>query len=66
MMNGGAVTDTAALGAVTSPVWLPWLHSASSLAGEALPVLGGLWLALQIVTRAITLYGWFKAWRATR
>jgi hypothetical protein len=42
------VTDAAAAGAVASPIWLPTLHQASEFAAMILPILGALWLALQI------------------
>jgi Na+/alanine symporter len=41
-----SVTATAAL---TSPWWLPGLHSVSTAAAEIVPILGALWLMVQII-----------------
>lgn len=37
--------------AVSSPWWLPILKNASDVAGLVLPILGVLWLVLQIVIK---------------
>lgn len=60
MTNGEAVTDTGALAALVSPVWLPALHTASEVAALVLPILGATWLAVQI---AIKLYVFYKGRR---
>jgi len=41
----------AAVAAVTSPWWLPVLHSISEVAALVLPILGVLWLCVQIVVK---------------
>lgn len=58
--NGEIVTDVVATAAVTSPIWLPTLQATSATFTELWPILGGVWLAIQIVRALIT--GWF-AWR---
>lgn len=58
MTNGEVVTDTGALAAVVSPLWLPALHTASEVAALVLPILGATWLAVQI---AIKIYVFCKA-----
>lgn len=45
------ITNTAALGAVTSPAWLPFLKTTSDVAGLLLPILGAAWLLVQIVVK---------------
>lgn len=45
------VTNTASVGAVTSPWWLPHLADVSVRAAALLPILGCLWILVQIVTR---------------
>ena len=42
------VTDTGAVVAAVSPWWLPWLKTVSEDAALILPILGVLWLLLQI------------------
>jgi hypothetical protein len=42
------VKATAAATAVASPWWLPFLHSVSDTAALVAPILGVMWLALQI------------------
>ncbi|MGN6552072.1 MAG: hypothetical protein ACTHJ3_19580 [Pararhizobium sp.] len=51
-------TTAAAIGAVTSPAWLHYLQSASDMAATVAPILGALWLAVQIGTK---LYSVMKA-----
>jgi hypothetical protein len=63
MPNGEFATDVAATAALTSPAWLPWLHTASAFSAMLLPVLGGTWLFVQI-TRAL-IQGWV-AWQDYR
>lgn len=41
-------TDGVAVAAVTSPLWYHWLEQASTWAALWLPILGCLWLAVQI------------------
>jgi Na+/alanine symporter len=43
------VTDGVAVSAVTSPVWLPGLQQLSELSGLVVPILGAIWLIIQIV-----------------
>jgi hypothetical protein len=42
------VTNGTAVGAVTSYFWLPTFHSLSAACAEIVPVLGALWLLIQI------------------
>ena len=58
--NGEIATDIVATAAVTSPLWLPTLQATSATFTELWPILGGVWLAIQIVRALIT--GWV-AWR---
>lgn len=51
MTVGEIVTDTGATAALTSPLWLPSLHSVSAFAALILPILGAVWLILQISSR---------------
>ncbi|HXP66434.1 MAG TPA: hypothetical protein VN815_13235 [Steroidobacteraceae bacterium] len=51
-----AVTDTIAVGAISSPLWL---HQISGIASDALPLLGFIWLAVQIGVKIHTTY-WKK------
>jgi hypothetical protein len=44
-------TGVTAGAAVTSPAWLPWLHSVSDLAALLLPIFGLVWIAVQIITK---------------
>lgn len=46
-----AVTDGGAIAAVASPLWLPGLHEISTFAALILPILGVIWLAMQIYYR---------------
>lgn len=46
-------TTVIAGGAVISPVWLPWLQTASETAATVAPILGGMWLSVQIVSKVI-------------
>lgn len=41
-------TDVVAGAAVASPIWLPWLQQTSEIAGLLVPILGVIWLAVQI------------------
>lgn len=42
-------TTTAVAGAaVITPFWLPWLQTASELAAVIAPILGVIWLVVQI------------------
>ncbi len=51
MTSGEVVTDTGALAALVSPWWLPALQEVSRDAALILPVLGALWLAVQIAIK---------------
>lgn len=45
-------TTTAVAGAgILSPAWIPALKDASEIAGLVLPILGVVWLIVQIITR---------------
>lgn len=44
-------TAGVAASAVTSPIWLPWLYSVSEFAALVAPILGVIWLAVQIVAK---------------
>lgn len=41
-------TTAVAATAVASPAWLPWLMTASEIAAIAAPILGVIWLVVQI------------------
>lgn len=56
MTHGEVVTDTGAVAAIVSPIWLPQLHAVSTFAATILPILGVLWLSLQIGTRLYLFY----------
>ncbi|MCK1479337.1 hypothetical protein IVB27_32505 [Bradyrhizobium sp. 197] len=51
MTNGEFVTDTGAVAAIASPWWLPALHSVSDVAALALPIMGVVWLSVQIIVK---------------
>lgn len=53
------VTDTGAVAAIASPWWLPTLHDVSQFAAEWLPILGAVWLIVQIGVKVHTAY-WRK------
>ena len=42
------VADYGAVGAVTSPWWLPSLHDVSQWCADALPIAGFAWLLVQV------------------
>ena len=52
MMRTDSHTTVIATAAVVSPAWLPWFQEISDIAGVILPILGAVWLLVQIV-RAI-------------
>ena len=52
-MSDEPITAAVATVALASPWWLPALKQASVYAGDWLPILGAVWLAVQIVTRII-------------
>lgn len=56
---GEIVTDTGAVAAVISPWWLPVVHQVSDVAALTLPILGALWLIVQIAIKVHTTY-WKK------
>lgn len=41
-------TNGAAVAMITSPIWLSWLQSASEIAAIVAPILGVIWLLVQI------------------
>lgn len=49
-------TNVTAFGAVTTPFWLPALNTASEIAGTVAPILGALWLTVQIVAKCADIY----------
>lgn len=56
MTNGEVVTDTGAVAAIVSPWWLPAVHQLSDVAALALPILGAVWLIVQIAIKIHTTY----------
>lgn len=56
MTSGEIVTDTGAVAAIVSPWWLPFVHEVSQAAAMCLPILGALWLVVQIVEKIHTAY----------
>ena len=51
MTDGEFVTNTGAVAAIASPWWLPTLHTISDVAALALPIMGVIWLSVQIVVK---------------
>ena len=49
-------THVVAVGAIASPSWLPSLSELSNFAATMTPILGAIWLLVQIV-RAIAKWG---------
>lgn len=47
------VNYVVATGAVTFPLWRDFLHSMSSVAADILPILGVLWLSIQMACHFI-------------
>lgn len=47
-MHNDTLTTYTAAGAITSPVWLPYLHQISVVAAELAPIVGVLWLLIRI------------------
>lgn len=41
-------TNAVAATAVSIPVWLPWLQTTSEIAATVAPILGAVWLVVQI------------------
>lgn len=56
MTNGEVVTDTGAIAAIASPWWLPALHDVSQVAAFLLPIVGVVWLVVQIAVKIHTTY----------
>jgi hypothetical protein len=52
-MNQDTLTSAAAGAALTSPGWLHMLQDWSTVAGALLPILGAVWLIVQIATKII-------------
>lgn len=48
MTTNDAVTTVGAWGAIMSPAWLPSLQQTSDVAGRVAPILGVIWLLVQI------------------
>lgn len=56
-MTPTELTDgAAATAALSSPIWLPALHTVSEVAALLFPILGGIWFAVQIVTKLLQVY----------
>jgi hypothetical protein len=55
-MNHENATTVGAVGAILSPAWLPELHNISAMAAELAPILGVLWLVVQIGTKLYVTY----------
>ena len=51
VLMGDNLTSWLANAAVISPIWLPWLQDVSTIAALLLPILGGCWLVVQIVSK---------------
>ena len=51
VLMGDALNNSIAGLAVLSWFWLPWLQDISTVAALLLPILGGLWLLVQIWSR---------------
>ncbi|MDX0260526.1 hypothetical protein GOC60_04785 [Sinorhizobium meliloti] len=49
-------TTAVAASAVTTPFWLPWLQTASETAATIAPILGLVWLIIQIFSKTIETY----------
>lgn len=47
MIHG--TSNAVAVGAVTSPLWLEQLQQWSEVAATVVPILGAIWLAIQIL-----------------
>ncbi len=52
-MNQDQITNTVAAAGVSSPLWLPSLHTVSATASAIVPILGAVWLTVQIVIKLI-------------
>lgn len=56
LVTGNTIVDQAtaavAATAVASPVWLPWLSTTSEVAAVIAPILGTIWLVVQIISKA--------------
>lgn len=42
-------TNAVAVGAVVSPLWMPWLQTVSDTAALLLPIAGLMWLVIQML-----------------
>ncbi len=49
-------TTAVAASAVTTPFWLPWLQTASETAATIAPILGLIWLFIQIFSKSLETY----------
>jgi len=61
MTHNETLADAGAVAALISPVWLPVLHEVSELAALVLPILGAVWLIVQITIKVWTFYKGRKA-----
>ena len=61
LMQGNSTVDNAttavAASAVASPIWLPWLAPASEAAAAVMPLLGAVWLVVQIIAKVREIRG---------
>lgn len=53
-MTSEQLTNGAAVAAVISPAWLPYLQTVSTVAALMLPIFGVFWLMVQISVRIFT------------
>lgn len=60
--DGEIATNVTATAGVTSPLWLPSLQSTSAVFAELWPILGGIWLFVQIVRALIVGYVAYRTW----
>lgn len=47
------ITTAGATAAVVSPFWMPWLQTVSEGASITLPILGAVWLVVQIIAKIV-------------
>lgn len=51
VFRSDTVVSAGATGAITSPWWLPSLHNVSEIAASVAPILGVIWLLVQIIVK---------------
>lgn len=62
-MNRDDIVNIGAAGAVLTPWWLPTVEQASYWSAKIAPILGVLWLMLQISLKLLEAY---RKWKFTR